>query len=584
MGEDPLQSGSVPLRAMPTLAPPTRLDALIFNLKVSALRAQRIACDVRWPLPRLRRADTSDNLRVVAQASTSLWSDVRPAERAMQRGKVHNLRLAARRLDGLYLPAGAVFSFWKAVGPPLRARGFVAGRMLQEGCLVASPGGGLCQLSNALYSAALDAGCEIIERHAHSRIVPGSLAQYGRDATVAWNYVDLRFRSSRALTLKVQLTARELDVALLAADERAVQEVIPTVNAPRPRANDCGSCGEATCFRHGQGATTAEGVAAFVLDDVSPEFNAYLASVRAAGDRYCLPMDGVCWRRANYAWDTTGFETITAPVSTLRRAVASRRLAAQGPARQTQLLADADRMAAALARALDADVTELYVAQGYLPYLWREGHLGGRRVHVLMNRLPLHVLHARLDAAAQQFPDRMTLADFRADDARVEAEREALAAADTIITPHRDIAALFEGRAVVVDWMAPRAVPRNGTPARRILFSGPVVARKGAFEVREAARSLGLEVVVMGSDLEGAGFWGDVEVRKPAGDTFAGIAAVVQPAVIEERPRRLLAALAAGIPVIATPACGLPPQPGLTLVEPGDGDALIRALERILPA
>ncbi len=87
-----------------------------------------------------------------------------------------------------------VFSFWRHVGRPTRGRGFADGRELREGCIVPSVGGGFCQLSNALYAAALDAGCEIVERHAHSRRVPGSMAEAGRDATVFWNYVDLRFR------------------------------------------------------------------------------------------------------------------------------------------------------------------------------------------------------------------------------------------------------------------------------------------------------------------------------------------------------------------------------------------------------
>jgi glycosyltransferase involved in cell wall biosynthesis len=53
---------------------------------------------------------------------------------------------------------------------------------------------------------------------------------------------------------------------------------------------------------------------------------------------------------------------------------------------------------------------------------------------------------------------------------------------------------------------------------------------------------------------------------------------VVQPALVEEQPRRLLAALAAGIPVIATPACGIEPRPGLYLIPPDDTTALIDAL------
>ena len=41
---------------------------------------------------------------------------------------------------------------------------------------------------------------------------------------------------------------------------------------------------------------------------------------------------------------------------------------------------------------------------------------------------------------------------------------------------------------------------------------------------------------------------------------------------------RVLEALSAGVPVIATAACGLAPQPGLTLVPMDDVDALTAAM------
>jgi hypothetical protein len=65
--------------------------------------------------------------------------------------------------------------------------------------------------------AALQAGCDIVERHGHSRIVPGSAAGHGQDATVAWNYVDLRFASpDRALRLGAVVTADDLVVSFRA--------------------------------------------------------------------------------------------------------------------------------------------------------------------------------------------------------------------------------------------------------------------------------------------------------------------------------------------------------------------------------
>jgi glycosyltransferase involved in cell wall biosynthesis len=55
------------------------------------------------------------------------------------------------------------------------------------------------------------------------------------------------------------------------------------------------------------------------------------------------------------------------------------------------------------------------------------------------------------------------------------------------------------------------------------------------------------------------------------------------PAWIENRPARLLKALACGLPVIATAAYGLPPQAHLTLLASGDADALTAALRAFAP-
>src|ERR1700722_14251776 len=123
---------------------PTRLSFLVFAAKVAVFRARRAGVDLVAGAPRLTHIE-ADGFIVQAGASlTPLWSDQDLAERDLQLGKVQNLRVAGRALDGLVLPAGVVFSFWRQVGPPIAARGFVPGRMLQQGCMVEAVGGGLC--------------------------------------------------------------------------------------------------------------------------------------------------------------------------------------------------------------------------------------------------------------------------------------------------------------------------------------------------------------------------------------------------------------------------------------------------------
>jgi vancomycin resistance protein YoaR len=160
---------------------------------------------------------------------------------------VQNLRVAAARLDGKVIAAGESFSFWRLVGPPRRRRNFTVGRELREGCMVATIGGGLCQLSNALHLAALDAGFEIVERHPHTRAVPGSIAAAGRDAAVFWNYKDLRFRSAQPFVVDAGLTDTQLIVRLRAAGPNENPKSTPAPQPEPATAGDCLDCRHRAC-------------------------------------------------------------------------------------------------------------------------------------------------------------------------------------------------------------------------------------------------------------------------------------------------------------------------------------------------
>ncbi len=207
--------------------------------------------------PRFARARSAETTEVLGESSTPLLSDGTEAEQPLQHGKVRNLGVAALALDGVLIPAGGLFSFWRHVGPPTSWRGYVPGRMLQEGCIVPAVGGGLCQLSNALYEVALQAGCRIVERHPHSRVVPGSAAALGRDATVAWNYVDLRFTAAQDLRLFVRLDGDRLVVRLLGAPGAVRPAAVRQAASPQaalapPAPRSCESCDQTDCFRHGR--------------------------------------------------------------------------------------------------------------------------------------------------------------------------------------------------------------------------------------------------------------------------------------------------------------------------------------------
>lgn len=581
-------SAAAPQHDRPREVLPTRWASLLFRGKAACFQARRALQNLLQSVPRHRPGECLRHEPVAGAFGSDLWMEAHvAAERRLQLGKVQNLRVAARQLHGLEIAAGAVLSFWRQLGRPLAARGYAEGRELREGCLVPTIGGGLCQLSGALYNAALQAGCEVVERHRHSHPGVGTLAALGRDATIFWNYVDLRLRAPFPWRLEVTLSASRLEIRI----RRAGGPTLPSPTeapAEAPAAEplgSCASCGVSQCFRHLQAEEASPAHTAWVVDESWPEWLAHRRREAASG-LLIRPLDGQRWRKPNYAWPIQPNERVqNLTWTTLRRAWSTRRLREQGAERQRALLAWDERLARAASRQLGAEQAHLVVAQNLLPFLWREGALGGRTFDVLMTRLPLAQLQDTLDRAARLHPNSPTCADFRAPDELVEAEAEALAAAAHWLTPHSAIACLAGSRAQLLPWSlppAPNRLPRSG---RCLVFAASTLGRKGAYEMREVARELDLELVCLGgTSLEGPDFWRGVRIAPadPAG-WLEQAAAVVLPAFVEHRPRRLLTAVAAGVPVIASSACGLGGLPGVHEIEAGDPSAL-RSAVLALPA
>lgn len=567
---------------------PTRGAALLFAAKAELLRVRRSATEALGRGPRrFQRGAGRPGDATLGESVCTLGLDGPEAERALTLGKIHNLRLAARRLDGVLVPSGGVFSFWAHVGRATRRAGYVEGRELREGCIVPAVGGGLCQLSNALYDAALNAGFEIVERHAHTSVIAGSLAERGRDATVFWNYVDLRFRPQRDIRIAVELGRDELRVRFAGVPARAPAiDLVPLLAVPAMTATahdhgDCGSCNEESCFRHAPELSRPAGRTAYLLDGVWPEYDIEIASSALRSDIACVPVDGVRLRRERYAWTLDGFDTVQeCRTLALARGASLRRAGAQGAIRQRANLDWSARLARAYAAQLPYDAEHVVVAQHLLPELWRSGALGGRTFDVLMTGMPLGALQRALDRAAAAHPESKTLADFRVDANAVACEADALTAARRIVTPHVAVATLFGARATLLPWWMPARTSLQRRTADALVFPASTLGRKGAYEVREAARRLGMRVVHPGTELEGPAFWNGVRSdRWPSyAAALAEAAVVVLPAYVEDQPRMLLRALASGVPVVASEACGLGDRAGLTTVAAGDADALITAI------
>ncbi|NLY88479.1 MAG: hypothetical protein GX085_02510 [Firmicutes bacterium] len=119
--------------------------------------------------------------RVLSHFSTRF--DPQEEERAQ------NIRTAALALHGAVVLPGQELSFNRRVGPRIPEKGYREAPVLYEGELIPGIGGGVCQVSTALYNAWLLAGFPVTKRFNHT--LPVSYVEMGRDAAVVDGGQDL---------------------------------------------------------------------------------------------------------------------------------------------------------------------------------------------------------------------------------------------------------------------------------------------------------------------------------------------------------------------------------------------------------
>lgn len=149
---------------------------------------------------------------LITTRTTPLRRERTAYDESLQRAKEQNVARAVALLDGAVLEPGALFSWHRELGPPVRLRGFASGPQLEDERLASGGGGGLCQVANLLYFLAVHAGLEIVERHRHAldlfpddaRTVP-----FGCGATVFYPRKDLKLRNPTVERLTLTLEVRD---------------------------------------------------------------------------------------------------------------------------------------------------------------------------------------------------------------------------------------------------------------------------------------------------------------------------------------------------------------------------------------
>lgn len=105
-----------------------------------------------------------------------------------------NLKTGVGKFNGLIVMPGEEISAYEVTGPYDEEHGYVAAGSYENGQVVETYGGGICQVSSTLYNALLDAEIEIVKRYPHSMLV--AYVEPSRDAAIAAGVKDLVFKNN----------------------------------------------------------------------------------------------------------------------------------------------------------------------------------------------------------------------------------------------------------------------------------------------------------------------------------------------------------------------------------------------------
>jgi vancomycin resistance protein YoaR len=172
--------------------------------------------------------------------------------------RITNLQLGVAALDDTLVPPGGTFSLNGAIGERTVERGFHIAPVIIGNEYSEEVGGGTSQVATTVFNAAWEAGLRITERHPHSLYI--SRYQLGRDATVYWPSLDLKFVNDTKSWVLVKgfSEADGISVAIYGGDTRRVDSsatpLVVTGPVPVKRVKD-------PKLRKGKSVVDAEGAA-----------------------------------------------------------------------------------------------------------------------------------------------------------------------------------------------------------------------------------------------------------------------------------------------------------------------------------
>lgn len=113
-----------------------------------------------------------------------------------------NLANGAGKINGHVLMPGETLSGYECMSPFTTSNGYYTAAAYENGQVVDSVGGGVCQIATTLYNASLQAELEITQRQNHSMIV--TYVKPSMDAAIAGTYKDIKVTNNYSTPIYVE--------------------------------------------------------------------------------------------------------------------------------------------------------------------------------------------------------------------------------------------------------------------------------------------------------------------------------------------------------------------------------------------
>ena len=178
---------------------PAEIESRFADVVVQRGAERRLAVQGKVTQPAFTTAE-AQALKVTQQVSTFTTSFPYADYRNV------NLPRAAQLINGTLLRPGQTFSLNAAVGERTKANGFTEGYVVSDGIFTKDLGGGVSQIATTTFNAMFLAGLQPVEHHPH----PVYIDRYpaGREATVAWPSVDLKFTNTTPYGVLITASVR----------------------------------------------------------------------------------------------------------------------------------------------------------------------------------------------------------------------------------------------------------------------------------------------------------------------------------------------------------------------------------------